>query len=176
MQDKEEILLKNGLLIYNDSEGDKYVEGIIELIFDSMEAYANQQTAPLQAEIQNLKNALWQDKSNMAQALSAIIKWADGYEWILEGRGPYEWDDQRYKDEVKGIIIGVTEIARRALSNSGNLVKQVHEGLFEPEQDPQARIAELEEALREIINQPDFFYGAIQVRTKATNALNNKNT
>jgi hypothetical protein len=89
--------------------------------------------------VQDLKNALWQDKSGMAKALSDIVKWADAYRWILDGRGCYDYDDDRYKDEVKNIITGVTEIASRALSSSGDLVMDVHTGLFTPNEETTLR-------------------------------------
>ena len=54
-------------------------------------------------------------------ALNAIEKDMRCRRWITEGRGPYEWDDDRYKDEaghafraVMAIISGVTPKASRA--------------------------------------------------------------
>lgn len=43
--------------------------------------------------------ALERDRSQVATALSAFSDAFARRSWLLEGRGPYEWDDPRYRDE-----------------------------------------------------------------------------
>lgn len=46
-----------------------------------------------------LQHKLDRDRYIVAIGLGTIRKALDGHRWLLEGRGPYEWDDDRYRDE-----------------------------------------------------------------------------
>ncbi|EFO30151.1 alanyl-tRNA synthetase [Roseibium sp. TrichSKD4] len=39
------------------------------------------------------------DRSRVARALTALNSAVRGRQWVLEGRGPYEWDDDDYRAE-----------------------------------------------------------------------------
>lgn len=51
------------------------------------------------AEIARLKSVNERDRSQVAEALAAIIAAIRSREWLVEGRGSYEWDDDRYQSE-----------------------------------------------------------------------------
>lgn len=88
--------------------------------------------ANLRKQNELLKAAINQDKTGLAKGLADIVKLMEGYEWIKEGRGPYAWDDDRYKAEVFNIISETLEIANKALRESGTVANQVAQGLFAP--------------------------------------------
>lgn len=47
------------------------------------------------------QGALERDRSTVASAYSAAIKTLDSYSRLIEGRGSYAWDDDRWKDEFR---------------------------------------------------------------------------
>lgn len=49
--------------------------------------------------VEELEHLLDRDRYIVAIALGHIRKALDGHRWLLEGRGPYEWDDDRYREE-----------------------------------------------------------------------------
>ena len=48
-------------------------------------------------------------------ALRAILDEIESRKWILDGRGSYEWDDDRYRQETRWVMEAVTKIANDAL-------------------------------------------------------------
>ena len=46
--------------------------------------------------------------------LNKMSREIQGRDWLLEGRGPYEWDDDRYKDEAGQAFSAVLEIVELA--------------------------------------------------------------
>lgn len=75
----------------------------------------------LEAALERATKALDRDATGMAQALSDIRKAAASRMWITEGRGPYEWDDDRYKEEAGATLREVIEIAVNGLNASGRI-------------------------------------------------------
>ena len=65
--------------------------------------------------------AIDRDRSGMAKALSSIQAEVRGRLWITEGRGPYAWDDERYKEEAGAALRTVLVLASDALLASGRL-------------------------------------------------------
>lgn len=45
--------------------------------------------------------ALEHDRTKVAECLTAIKQELRGYDWLIEGRGSYEWDDDRWHGEFK---------------------------------------------------------------------------
>ena len=75
----------------------------------------------MQGAVDGLRNALDRDKTGLAAALAAIVREVNGRAWIQDGRGSYEWDDDRYKQEAYWAFGAVKKIAVEALRASGNL-------------------------------------------------------
>lgn len=73
------------------------------------------------AALQRAAEALDRDRTGLSTALAAIRIVVEGRTWLLEGRGPYEWDDDRYKEEAGAAMREVVQIATRALEASGTL-------------------------------------------------------
>ena len=52
--------------------------------------------AELESEVAEKRHAIDRDRYIVAAVLGEIRKQINGHRWLLEGRGPYEWDDDRY--------------------------------------------------------------------------------
>ena len=59
------------------------------------------------------------DRSKLAAGLSALDEVIRRREWLAEGRGPFEWDDDRYRDEftataaeIRAAVADLRSIAR----------------------------------------------------------------
>jgi uncharacterized small protein (DUF1192 family) len=78
----------------------------------------------LQAEIERLRTALDRDKTGLAGALAEILTLCRGYDWATVGRGPYEWDDDRYRAEFGQALRSIGGVARKALTASGTLANE----------------------------------------------------
>lgn len=77
----------------------------------------------LRTEVRELKDALHRDKTGLAAALAAIRAEVNGRAWVAEGRGPYEWDDDRYRAEAGDALRTVAAMAKAALEASGDLAR-----------------------------------------------------
>jgi len=73
------------------------------------------------AEIERLRDALHRDQSGLAAALGKVVDEIGGRLWVEDSRGPYEWDDDRYKAEAGDALRTARDIARNALRESGTL-------------------------------------------------------
>lgn len=73
-------------------------------------------------EIERLKRLISLDRTGLSAALDSVIREASSRLWVTDGRGPYAWDDDRYKDEAGQALRGVIKIAKRALAESGDRV------------------------------------------------------
>lgn len=62
-------------------------------------------------EIKRLRRVIERDRSAVARVIEAINRELAGREWVREGRGPYEWDDDRYREEFGEALKGI----RRAM-------------------------------------------------------------
>lgn len=51
--------------------------------------------------INDLMNAFENDKSKLWTIRNRILREIEARNWILEGRGPYEWDDDEYRKEFR---------------------------------------------------------------------------
>lgn len=78
----------------------------------------------LEADVKVLREALDKDKTGLAHALNAVRKEADARRWVIDGRGSYEWDDERYRKETGWALKAIEEIAVNALRASGTLATE----------------------------------------------------
>lgn len=56
-------------------------------------------TEVLAAHDAKLRAIIERDRTKIAECTTAIKKALQGYEWLIEGRGSYEWDDDRWHEE-----------------------------------------------------------------------------
>jgi hypothetical protein len=76
------------------------------------------------ARVAMLRDALDRDQTGLAAALQKIRDHVRGHSWLLDGRGSYEWDDDRYREEAGHAMRPVIEIAAKALSDSGTIANR----------------------------------------------------
>lgn len=84
-----------------------------------------------QAEVLRVRDLINRDKTGLAQAIDEMVKEAQGRLWIVESRGSYEWDDERYRKEAGLALRAVVMLGKKALTNSGALA----DSAFHPEKD-----------------------------------------
>ncbi len=85
------------------------------------ELAADDQHEELVAEVERLKRILHLDRTGMAKALNECRSEAQSRLEITEGRGSYEWDDDRYRREAGYALQAIIAICADALRDSGNL-------------------------------------------------------
>jgi hypothetical protein len=95
------------------------------------QALRDENTA-LKSEVQRLRDSLNIDKTGLASALNECRRAANGRRWICQGRGPYTYDDDRYREETGHLIDEVNAIAEKALNESGKLATAVLRDGFVP--------------------------------------------
>lgn len=66
----------------------------------------------VEAEVQRLMHVIDRDRYVVAACLGQINAAIDGRVWLLEGRGPYEWDDDRYREEFGDALKSIREAAQ----------------------------------------------------------------
>ena len=75
----------------------------------------------LREKLRLAEEALYRDKTGLAKALEDVVKEVDGRRWLCEGRGPYKYDDERYRQEAGWAFDAIHKIAYDALVASGKL-------------------------------------------------------
>lgn len=89
------------------------------------------------------------EREVIIKAFDAISKEFEGREWLMEGRGTYKYDDDRYKQEVRYIMDAFKEIKI-------NVWKEIKSKTFEYrniiEKPLINRIAELEKEIEQLKN------------------------
>ena len=82
-----------------------------------------QQAAQAEATAKAIGEQLEADRSAVSDGVTAITKAINSRFWLTEGRGSYEWDDERYRDEfgaaVKEIQAALEPLARIAMDWAG---------------------------------------------------------
>jgi len=88
--------------------------------------YHGESTAPSQpaapvvadGEVKRLRAVIERDRCTFADCVTKMKKALQACWWIVDSRGPYEWDDKRYQDEfgeaLRGIDAELEKIANRA--------------------------------------------------------------
>lgn len=89
--------------------------------WDDITRHALEKLADLEAENTRLKDALHEDQTGLAAAISEMVRLASARAWILDGRGLYEWDDDEYRKEAGYALTEIIDFGRNALLDSGNL-------------------------------------------------------
>jgi hypothetical protein len=89
---------------------------------------ANARVAELEARAEELTDALHRDRTGLAAALGRVVDSVKGRMWVTEGRGAYEWDDDRYKEEAGEALREAMGIAIQALRDSGTIANKALNG------------------------------------------------
>lgn len=94
-----------------DPQADQLWQEEWDRIPDGTHAYERARQAGMVA-IERLMHVLDRDRYVVAYCLGLIETAVRGREWLLEGRGPYEWDDDRYREEFGDAIRSIREAAQ----------------------------------------------------------------
>ncbi len=75
----------------------------------------------LKARVTDLEDALNRDRTGLAAGLCQVRRAINGRLWLLDGRGGYEWDDDRYRAEAGLAMRESLAIVEQALRASGDV-------------------------------------------------------
>ena len=94
---------------FNDHYGIDGARDSLQLAEDckTLIAAIDTKTEPSAAGLEDMRHLLDRDRYIVAIALGHIKRALNGHRWLLEGRGPYEWDDDRYRDEFADWVANV---------------------------------------------------------------------
>lgn len=75
----------------------------------------------MEAHTKNTAAILERERSAMADGVTAVKKAIRGREWLRLGRGSYEYDDDRWKDEFGAVLDGIMQALRPLEVIAGDL-------------------------------------------------------
>ena len=93
------------------------------LLSNALQALHDQQSppepasAPATDRMAQLHDMLHTDQTGLAAGLENVLRTVAGFRWVTEGRGCYEWDDERYRDEMRSMLDQVQAAARAAVDH-----------------------------------------------------------
>lgn len=105
-------------------------EAALKLSREAVQAYCDSENAmrgeltEARLEVERVKALIDRDKTGLSLGLNKIQRIAKRFDWICEGRGPYEYDDDRYRMEVGSLIVQVLTVAAEHLKASGALADE----------------------------------------------------
>ena len=82
------------------------------------------------------------EREALIKAFVSIREEFEGRDWLMEGRGPYPYDDDEYKQEVRYIMDAFNEIEKKLWKNIKSKTFEYRNRIEEP---LLKRIKELEE-------------------------------
>ena len=86
-----------GVKILDDTEGCPIAKEAWAVMMDNAD------------EIERLKAMNERDRTTVADGVTAIFEAIRAHEWLRLGRGSYEWDDDRWRDEFSAAIDKIME-------------------------------------------------------------------
>lgn len=72
----------------------------------------NAELAARNRTIEELRAVIEADRTKVAGHITALDKVLHARFWLTEGRGSYEWDDDRYKEEFRAAVLEVLEVLK----------------------------------------------------------------
>ena len=108
-----ECIADSGVLS-GDADDCEELWNAIPVLLDALDA--------AETERKRLLGLLHRDKTGLAKGLVDVRRIALGFDWLCEGRGPYTYDDDRYRMEIGHLVSQVVEVAQTALEESGDRV------------------------------------------------------
>ena len=100
--------------------------------------------------IKQLENAIDADVADLWQVTNAIRKEIESREWIVEGRGSYTFDDEKYREEAGYAFDAIRDIIRDVQPPAQKRFKEVMANATTVQQkveEARAQIAELSKKL-----------------------------
>ncbi len=112
----------------------------------------------------------------MIKAFAAVQEIFEGRTWLIEGRGAYPYNDDRYKEEVRYIMDEFNEVKTKAWKQIESKSFEYRDSIIKPYQDQITNLQSEKEELIELLNTKEPF-SIIDVLTnlnKGTRLLLNK--
>jgi predicted RNA-binding Zn-ribbon protein involved in translation (DUF1610 family) len=78
-------------------------------------------TEPPAPTVEDLQAVIERDRTNVCDAINGLKKVIREREWLGEGRGPYEWDDDRWHDEFNATAAEIREALKPLEKIAANL-------------------------------------------------------
>lgn len=75
--------------------------------YDSDIAALEARAEAAEAEVAALGRQLESDRTKVAECITKAKREIDSRHWITEGRGSYEWDDDRYREEFYAAAVSI---------------------------------------------------------------------
>lgn len=89
-------------------------DGSVSVASEEVGDFERERQALVAAKIQTntMHDMLHTDQTGLVRGLEQVVGLVAGYEWVAEGRGCYEWDDDEYRKEMKRMLDGIREVAQ----------------------------------------------------------------
>lgn len=89
-------------------------DGSVSVASEVVGNFERERQALVRAKIQTntMHEMLHTDATGLVRGLEQVIGLVAGYEWVTEGRGPYEWDDDEYRKEMRRMLDGIRAVAQ----------------------------------------------------------------
>lgn len=68
--------------------------------------------ADAKTQMDKMHDMLHTDATGLVRGLEQVLGLVAGYEWVTEGRGPYEWDDDEYRKEMRRMLDGIRAVSQ----------------------------------------------------------------
>jgi hypothetical protein len=82
--------------------------------------HLRERLAASEAEVLRVRELINRDRTGLAEAIDKMVKEARSRLWVVDGRGSYSWDDDRYRREAGLALRAIIELGKKALRESGN--------------------------------------------------------
>lgn len=111
----------------------------------------------LEEQAKWLLDLIEHDRTGLAAGLVKVKRAIEARGWVLDGRGCYEWDDDRYREEAGIAMREAIKIAETALSESGFRVTEAFENrpFLNPREMRQA-LLKAQGAMAALIGVPEY--------------------
>jgi hypothetical protein len=93
--------IKKSCCYVDGSGSDKYCPSVLNKADQILAIIFQSRSSKSEIRISELESALMSDATDLWRVTNAIKKEIASREWIMEGRGCYAWDDNKYKDETR---------------------------------------------------------------------------
>ena len=118
------------------------------------DALCQEAATALERVVRERDEALATLEHDRAKVITACNEFSDAFarrKWLLESRGPYEWDDDRYRDEFSAALAELSEPVERmrVIGKDWSNCPTNHDEIMRARQDWKARAESAEAKLAE---------------------------
>lgn len=108
--------------------------------------------ASLRSQLEASWEAIEHDRTEICDAVSGLRKVLQEREWLGEGRGPYEWDDDRWHNEFTATAADIREAMEPLVKIAADLTNspKSHEEVIEARRNLKAELEASREVMKEM--------------------------